>query len=226
MALPDLNSKTLYTAEQPSFQDSPQVRSTIWEAFSVPIATPCDPAAMDPVERRGQYYLIGLELSELSRPMYLLVIDRLKAAVVDRGSGHFSVFVVKSGIHFPLINRGSMKFSLITVPDIEDLCIPPLQSIFFDLQNDTELFLEYLNFLRWLSAGVILGSYTRLIQVLNSIRIGYKIPVVVLTSLLAVDDVDVMRAFVSEQVFKPTTHFDIFVIQPPVCPPDYGALSD
>jgi hypothetical protein len=106
------------------------------------------------------------------------------------------------------------------------LSIPPIESLFFDLQNDRELFLEYLTFLRGLPAGIVLGTYRDLIKSLNSICIGDKIPIVMLTSVLTIDESEIMREFVMDQVFKPTTHFDIFIIQPPVYPPDFGPLSD
>jgi hypothetical protein len=64
------------------------------------------------------------------------------------------------------------------------------------------------------------------ITTLNSFCVADKIPVVLLTALLTVDESEPMRAFAAAQAFCPTTHFDIFIVQPPVLTPDYGPLSD
>jgi hypothetical protein len=223
---PICNNKTAYTTQFPSLANSAQVTAPVWEAFSFPASADFETVFESPVQRRTDRFLLVLELSDLSKPIYVLVLDRLRLVANERGSGRFSVFVVNSGLHFPLIRSDRKGFSLVTARDLEDMCLPPIGDLFFDLEEERELFWGYLEFLKGLLVEPVVGTYLSVLNALNSICIEDRIPVVWLTAVLAIDDSGKMREFASQQVFKPTTHFDIFVIQPPVCPPDFGALSD
>jgi DNA-directed RNA polymerase subunit RPC12/RpoP len=220
---PLCNHKTLYTDRHPSFRDSPQVQALVWEGFSCPVDTPWE-AEIAPVRHRNDDFLLVLELSELSRPIYVAVLDRLREKVASMAQGRFSIFVLNRALQYPLV-RGH-RFALALAPDLEDFCPPPMDCVLFDLETDRELFLKYIAHLRDLKPQIVLGSMLSVIKALNAFCASDKIPVVLLTSLLAIDESEAVRSFVATQVFRPTTHFDIFVIRPPVFIPDYGPMSD
>jgi hypothetical protein len=145
------NFKNPYTEDRPLFQDTVQVQAPVWDAFAAPNVDRTRPIQVLP-----RCHLLVLELSDIARPIYELVIDSLVARLQDADAGFFSVFAFDRGLHIPLIAANRRHFSVATVADVESPLLPPNLRTFFRIPGERDLMIQYLETLKRLQLGMVL----------------------------------------------------------------------
>jgi hypothetical protein len=218
------NFKNPYSASSPSFCGSLQVQTPVWDSFALPSTANVDYSDLPDIELRSFYHALVLELSEASRPMFQLVLDSLIRAARSGISGRFSVFVLNSGIHVPIISADRCRFSLATVVDLDGSPVfPPSRVLFFDAAKDRDVFLQYLQFLKSLTPAWIGCSVLTLLRVLNEFGLRDRIPISLVITQMPMDEPGSFRKFASNCAVGMATHFEIFAVE---AVGDLSALSD
>jgi hypothetical protein len=218
------NFKNLYSDDRPRFHGALQVQVPVWEGFFFHPASRIDLSHIVPIQHQSLYHLLVFELSEFAQPIFAQAIDRLIEALKP---GYFSVFVFNSGLIVPIIASNRRRFSVANAVDMADgPVLPPTRLLFFDVEKERDLFIRYVQFLKGLKPAMVTFSMLSLVKALNSLLVDERIPVSLVICQTPIDDEESIRQFSIDSAFHPFTHFEIFALDTPSFPPDYGPISN
>jgi hypothetical protein len=170
--------------------------------------------------------LLVLELSPFSLQLFRSVIGHLLETISSLEYGWFSVWVLNSGLSIPILSFEQESFSLLRVCDLDSMCLPPPYRMFFDMDCDKELFIQYLRYLQTLEPLPIRCSVLPLVTELNRLYAPSQIPVVLLMCQLPSDDLTSVQAVASAQLFKRTAHVERVLLAVPTFSQDIRPLLE
>jgi hypothetical protein len=179
--------------------------------------------AAGPVFDQSLYHFLVFEISDATLPIFHAVLDKLVEKFQSVSFGFFTVFVICGLLKFPLIDRDRHSFRFVAVADLDDCKLPPISCTVFDVRNDGELFLSYVEFLKTLPPVPSRLSVLSLVENLDRYCVRGRIPVTLFTHGCFVHDQATLRGFATGRAFDHAIHIELFVYNNPA---DLSALGE
>ena len=143
------------------------------------------------------------------------VIYALKNTFGKKQNGMISVFLFNSHISVPFIPKNKKYISMSTICDNE---LPPINTSFFSLDNESDLFVKYLDSISRLSTDPTNENLPMLkiidvVEAVNPLCAKFKLPVTIITYDAIVGSAQEYRNFALNNITN-TTSYKFFCLNP------------
>lgn len=172
--------------------------------------------------------ILLLEKSELTvnHGLFAKTVDKLIKKINTLKSGYFSIFLLNKSLTIPKISDDRTKFSYSSYPDISEIILPGQDSIFFNIAEEKELLIKYIQYIAEFDQGTCANGLFEIIDSVAASYAGQNVMTTIVASTLKLGTMEEAKQL-GHKLLLSLSHFDLFIMNPSIdSPPNFESVGE